>query len=133
MSTSRTSRRNEPEPPPELAPVERLRPHRQIHDRAKGLGDAFACLAREHQRDAKRLAGLSELWDALCPPNCIQRTALRPVKRGVLTIAVSDPTTRSVVEKAVKGGLDRELITAAPMTVRAVRVVLARDEPQAGR
>ena len=122
--------RPEPDPdtPRELASVEFLRQHRSIRDRATGLGDDFAAFAREHARDTKRLAGLSELWDALCPPNCIQRTALRPVKRGVLTIAVTDATTRAVVEKAVKAGLDRELITAAPMTVRSVKVALARDE-----
>ncbi len=131
MSIPRKSRPEEGVPPAptpaEFRAIEQLRPHRQVYDRANGLGDQFQTLARDYQRAGKRLDGLGEVWDALCPPGLIQRTALRPIKRGVLTIAVSDSTTRYAVEKAVKAGLDRELIMAAPMTVRSVKVVLARE------
>ena len=133
VSTSRQSRPTDPEAPHELRQVERLRPYRQVHDRAKPLADDFAKLARSHGRTGTRLEGLSEVWDACCPPGLIERAALRSISRGVLTIAVSDATTRYAVERAVKGGLDLELIRAAPMTVRKVKVVLAREDQDEDR
>lgn len=113
--------------PPELAPIDRLRPHRSVRDRAAGLGDAFAAEARTHKRTASRLDHVSELWDAMCPPGLIERTAPRAVARGVLTIAASDAPTRYAIDRALHAGLEREIIRACPMTVRRVRVVLASD------
>lgn len=113
--------------------MERLRPYRSVRDGTRGVADEFHALAKSHKRTVKRLGGVSEVWDALCPPGLIARTAIRGITRGVLVIVTSDAPTKYTLERSLSAGLDQELISMCPMTVRRVRVEIARDDSPEGR
>lgn len=107
--------------------LERLREARQRRGRDDALAPAFQRAARDLQRLQKGLAGVAEAWESVCPAELLERTAIRGIRRGVLTIGVADAPARYELERMLKGGAERELIRRCPMTVRKVR--LAAEAP----
>lgn len=103
----------------------RLREIRGPKPRPSGeMSGFFQGVRRELARTEKKLGGVGAAWADRCPGHLVERTAVKGVSRGVLTIAATDPAVRWELERALKGGLARDVIAASPMTVRRIKVVV---------
>lgn len=109
----------------EAARLDALRRRRAFRPRRDALADAFTAAARELERSRRRLAGVAEAWEAVCPPGLVERTAIEGVARGVLTIRVADASTRFELDRLLRTGAEAALVGLAPSTIRRVRLALA--------
>ena len=106
------------------ARLEDLRRRRARAAPERSAGDALAGTVRELRRLERRLGGVAEAWQAVCPPDLVARTAIRSLRKGLLTIAVEDASTRYELDRLLRAGAERELARAATTTVRRVRLVI---------
>jgi len=110
--------------PDRLARVRLLRAPRE---RESSVAGVFLAEGSRIARLAKQMGGVAEAWETVCPPDLAPRTRVVGVSRGVLTIGVADASTRWALERLLKGGADRAVITGCPMTVRRIRLVADAD------
>jgi hypothetical protein len=101
----------------------------QIESRSRRVevSGLFASTQRELQRTEKRIAGSAALWERVCPPELIERTCVVGLQRGVLTIGVRDHSTRYVLDRMLRSGLETDLIRRSAVSISSVKLV-ARPE-----
>jgi hypothetical protein len=87
----------------------------------------FAMTQRELQRTEKRLAGTAALWERVCPPELLERTCVVGLQRGTLTIGVRDHSTRYMIDRMLRSGLEADLIRRSAVSISSVKLV-ARPE-----
>jgi hypothetical protein len=66
---------------------------------------------REIAKPYKQLGDLIALWNELLPAEWTQRSRLESLQRGVLTVAVDSSAGFYEIDRRLRGGLERELIT----------------------
>lgn len=84
----------------------RVRPERDVS--MAFLADQFK---REVARPFKQLGDLVELWNELLPGEVAAGTRLEALARGVLSVAVDSSARLYEVDRRLREGLERELIT----------------------
>jgi len=84
----------------------RVRPERDVSMRF--FADQFK---REIARPFKQLGDLIELWNELLPADVAAGTRLEALSRGVLSVAVDSSARLYEVDRRLREGLERELIT----------------------
>jgi hypothetical protein len=101
----------------------------QIESRSRRVevSGLFATQQRELQRTEKRLAGSSELWERVCPAELLERTCVVGLQRGTLTIGVRDHSTRYVLDRMLRSGLEQELRRRSAVSVSSVKLVARPD------
>jgi len=87
----------------------------------------FAATQRELKRTEKRLAGTAALWERVCPPELLERTCIVGLQRGTLTIGVRDHSTRYMLDRMLRSGLEADLIRRSAVSISSVKLV-ARPE-----
>lgn len=112
--------------------IERLRVHRVRAPRETALGPSIEALTARLRREASRIGGVSEAWEAVCPPELADRTAVEGVHRGVLVVRAADAATRYALDRALRGGGERELVRRSPAAIRRVQVRIAPVAPRGG-
>lgn len=112
-----------PDPRPAQSHLAKLRESRVRTERAQPLAGVFSAEARTLERERRRAAGVADVWNALCPPDLVNRTAIRSLRRGLLTIAVEDAPTRFELDRALRAGLEREIVRRCAAPVRRIRLV----------
>lgn len=88
------------------------------------VGGMFAATQRELQRTEKRVAGCAVLWEKACPSELLPHTAIVGLNRGVLTIGVSDHSTRYALDRELRSGLEAELVRRSASPLSKVRLVV---------
>lgn len=73
------------------------------------LSDQFE---REHVRPHKRLAVVYPLWIAVIGEQLTQQTRLDSLTRGVLRVTVANPAALYAIDRILRDGGERQLITA---------------------
>ena len=101
----------------------RLRHLRAPRERESSVQGMFLAEGSRIARLARKMGGVAEAWEAVCPAEHAPRTRVIGVNRGILTIGVADASTRWALERLLKGGADRDVIAGCPMTVRRIRLV----------
>lgn len=101
-----------------------LRERRGARRPTGSMGDAFASAAKELERQRRRTGAVAGAWEAVCPAELIDRTAIEGVSRGVLTIRVADASTRFQLDRFMRGGGEMEVIRRSPSGVRRVKLVV---------
>ncbi|MFG0291526.1 MAG: DciA family protein [Phycisphaerales bacterium JB065] len=99
----------------------------EARSRRVEVSGLFATTQRELQRTEKRLAGSSALWERVCPPELLERTCVVGLQRGTLTIGVRDHSTRYVLDRLLRSGLEDEVRRRSAVSVSTVKLV-ARPE-----
>jgi hypothetical protein len=102
--------------------VESLRSFRARKDRDVSLEGELGRLARRYEKSASGLGEVAEAWEALASEELRAVCRLKGYSQGVLTIAVEDASARYRVDRALRGGLRRELIRASRVSLRDVKV-----------
>ena len=72
-------------------------------------------------KPAEKLDGITELWQALVPPNLTDKTRLLGLAKGVLTVALDSATVRSELDARLRAGLLRQLQTGSKGAVFKVK------------
>jgi hypothetical protein len=72
-------------------------------------------------KPAEKLDGITELWQALVPPNLKERSRLLGLAKGVLTVALDSATVRSELDARLRAGLLRQLQTGSKGAVFKVK------------
>lgn len=75
------------------------------------LGFLAKQFKREVARPHKQLADLVDLWAQMVPPELVGHTRLLGLARGVLRVAVDSSARLYELDRLLRGGLERELIT----------------------
>lgn len=97
----------------------------QIESRSRRVEVArlFASAQRDLQRTEKRMAGSGALWERVCPPELLDRTSVVGLQRGVLTIGVRDHSTRYILDRMLRSGLEADLIRRSAVAISKVKLV----------
>ncbi|TVQ81467.1 MAG: DUF721 domain-containing protein [Phycisphaeraceae bacterium] len=109
------------------AAAKRLDDLRRLRSRerpAQTLSSTFQSIAASLKRDAKRYDGIGGVWDSLCPDHLRDRTAIRSLTRGTLTVAAADSATRFELDRWLRASGERALIRAASTTIKRIKIVL---------
>ncbi len=104
--------------------IEMVRKRRVREERKTAAADLFAAQASHLKREQKRIGNAADAWARLCPDGLRRRTVVLGVSRGVLRLGTTDSAARFELDRALRSGLQDELVRACRSTVRSVRVVL---------
>jgi len=104
--------------------IESLRGYRNRPDRKLDLTQDLARLSRTYSQAAAGLGELAGIWEELAPEDIRACSRLNKLSRGVLTITVEDASKRFFLDRALRGGLRREMIRRSHVSLRDVRVLL---------
>lgn len=66
---------------------------------------------KEIQKPYKQLCQMTEVWTALVPADLLQRTRLESLSRGVLRVIVDSSSSLYELDRLLRQGLEREIIT----------------------
>lgn len=99
----------------------------QARSRRVEVSGLFASTQRDLQRTEKRLAGSAALWERVCPPELLERTCVVGLTRGTLTIGVRDHSTRYVLDRMLRSGLEADLIRRSAVSISTVKLVAKPD------
>lgn len=101
----------------------------QIESRSRRVevSRLFASTQRDLQRAEKRVAGSAALWERACPPELLDRTSVVGLQRGVLTIGVRDHSTRYILDRMLRSGLETDLIRRSAVAIHKVKLVAQPD------
>ncbi len=105
----------------------RTRPPRDLSLRF--LKDQFQ---REVARPHQQLGQIVELWREHVPDHLRERTALRALQRGRLTVTVSDSTTLYELDRLLRGGLEQTLRRQFRGNLRRVKLEVGPLDPEPG-
>lgn len=101
-----------------------VRDSRVRPERAQAMGETFQKRAMAMKRSQRKHLGCAKAWEAVCPDDSIDRTAVVGVRGGALTIGVADHATKYALDRMLREGGERELVKLAPTTVRRVKLVV---------
>lgn len=100
-----------------------LRAARARRERDLSLGGLFDAARATLDRSRSRLGGAGDAWASCCPPGLAARASLVSLARGVLTVRVPDAPTRFELDRALRAGLENDVIARSRAPIRKVRVV----------
>jgi hypothetical protein len=110
---------------------ERLNRLRQLRvPRTPDLSLAFLkpMFKQQVERPHKQVAAVSEAWQQLLPADLAPHTRLEGFSRGVLQVAVDSSARLFELDRLLRGGLERQLITRQKAGLRKVKLRVARWE-----
>jgi len=92
---------------------QRLRQHMKPPPREPDLSLGFLRdkFKREVQRPMKQIGELAVLWDQLVPGDIASHTRLESLSRGVLRVAVDSSARLYQLDRLLRGGLRKQLIS----------------------
>lgn len=104
--------------------ITRLRDWRVKPDRAQSLADFLPTYFKASvERPHKQFVGLAEAWEANVPPALLGHTRLLSLTRGVLRVGVDSSARLYELDRLLRDGLERSIITSAKKSaVRQVRL-----------
>ncbi len=91
--------------------VEALRERRVRPERDVSLGFLADQFKRDIARPFKQLGDLAELWNELLPAEVAAGTRLESLQRGVLSVAVDSSSRLYELDRRLREGLERDLVT----------------------
>jgi hypothetical protein len=103
--------------------LQRLRHLRIPREREDSVAGVFKAEGTRLARLDRKVGGVAEAWESVCPAECAPRTRVVGIAKGVLTIGVADAATRWHLERLLRAGADRDIVSRCPMTVRRIRLI----------
>ena len=71
----------------------------------------------------RQLGGAGAAWARTCPATLLESTRVRSLVRGVLTVEVKGAPARFELDRALRAGMERELIKACPASLHKVKLI----------
>ncbi len=91
--------------------LDRLRQWRNRPDFDFSLNFLKGQFEREVQRPYKQLSTIAQIWESLVPEDLAQHTKIESLSRGVLLVSVNSSARLYQLDRLLRGGLQRQLIT----------------------
>ena len=110
--------------PAQLAGVQRLREARVRPARDQSLAQDMDRALHQAAALRQSVGGCAAAWASVVPPELLSRTALEGVSRAVLTVRVPDASTRFELDRFLRAGGERAVVTASRSTVGRIRLVV---------
>jgi hypothetical protein len=92
--------------------LSRLRQWRNRPEPDVSLGFLSKLFKQEIEKPFKQLAEVSQVWAELVPEAMARRSRLESLERGVLRVTVDSSATLYGLDRLLRSGLQRRLITA---------------------
>ncbi len=113
--------------------IAQLLQHRKAKERDQSLSFLPDLFKREVRKPHQQLAALVGLWEQLVPTELAAHTRLESLQRGVLRVSVDTSSRLYELDRLLRSGLERELVTRhAGPAFRRVRLQVdpgfTRDE-----
>lgn len=110
--------------PAEMAGVERLRQARIRPDWDRSLAPEMDRAIREAVALRRATSGCAQAWSTVVPEPLLARTVLEGVARGILTVRVPDAATRFELDRFLRSGGQKRLLTECRTSITKVRLVV---------
>lgn len=111
-------------PPAERHEIERLRGYRVRRGREAALGEPVEALIADLKRQRRKVGGAAGAWAAVLPPALVERTSIVGLRGGVLTVRVSDASSRFQIDGMMRAGGERSLARVSDGAIQRVKLVL---------
>lgn len=109
--------------------IERLRQARARPSWDNSLAPDMDRAIREAAALRRATSGCAEAWSKVIPPALLARTSLEGTSRGVLTVRVPDAATRFELDRFLRSGGQKQLLTESRTSITKVRLVVSTSEP----
>ena len=109
---------------PDLTSIDRVRQARVRPARDLTLGADIDRAMRDLKKQRRALGGSAAAWNAVIPPELVNKTSLETLSSGVLTVSVPDAATRFVLDRFLRAGGERQVIGASGAAIRKIRIVV---------
>ena len=96
---------------PEIAHLKRLRQWRSLRDKDLSLGFLQPYFQRNIARPFKQLESVVPVWQRLVPEELQSHARLESLRRGVLHVAVDSSAHLYELDRLLRSGLERQLIS----------------------
>lgn len=104
--------------------LQRLRTLRVREAPDLSMRAVFSEESKHLERVRKRTGGAAKAWCEICPPELLRRTAIVGLNRGVLTVRVSDASTRYELDRLLRAGAEADLLRRSAAPIRRVKLVV---------
>jgi hypothetical protein len=118
-----------PRAPEHLAGLQRLRDARVRPPRNLSLAPDMDRAIREAASQRRSTGGCADAWSRIIPPALLAKTSLEGVSKGVLTVRVPDASTRFELDRFLRSGGQKQLVSACRANLSRVRLVVAATPP----
>ncbi len=110
-------------------PVDPRHVWRERDDRTAQLDDIYAgFFDKRYARPHRQLSQIAEIWSRLVPAPLAEKTALRSLHRGVLTVAVDDSATLYQLDRLLRGGVEQQIKRQSGGALRRIKLEQAGGE-----
>jgi len=112
----------------QLAWIERTRVYRGIRERDASIERPLAGLERLFADRQRSLGDVIEAWNQLAPERVRGSASIAGLAQGTLTLSVTSSSASYELSRALRDGLERDLVSRMPARIRRVKVrVVAED------
>ncbi len=111
-----------------LAWIERTRVYRAIRERDVSIERPLAGLERMFADRQRALGDVIEAWNQLAPERVRGTASIAGLAQGTLTLAVTSSSASYELSRALRDGLERDLVARMPARVRRVKVRVVAEE-----
>ena len=105
-----------------LAWLDRMRPFRARRDRDVTIEVTVRSLERELRSEHDAVGDVIDVWNQVAPAEVRGLASISGVVQGTLTLSVESSGASYELSRALRDGLERELLKRLPARVRRVKV-----------
>ena len=105
-----------------LAWLDRMRPFRARRDRDVTIEVTIRSLERELRAEHDAVGDVIDVWNQIAPAHVRGLAAIGGVVQGTLTLTVESSGASYELSRALREGLERELLKRLPARVRRIKV-----------
>ena len=105
-----------------LAWLDRMRPFRERRERDVTIEVTIRSLERELRAEHDAVGDVIDVWNQVAPANVRGLAAIGGVVQGTLTLTVESSGASYELSRALREGLERELLKRLPARVRRIKV-----------
>lgn len=102
--------------------IERLRGWRVKPQRTKSMSQLLPNLKRQYTRTHKQVGAFADAWDACVPPALRDRCRVETMRGGTARVTASSSAIVFQIDRALRGGLLRELRAACTAPIAKVDI-----------
>jgi hypothetical protein len=100
-----------------------LRARRNPPERNQGISPAVGELVASVVRQHRQVGGAGAAWAQVVPPELVACTELKQLSRGTLQVRVTDASARFAVDRFLRSGGERSLVSASGGKIKRVRLI----------
>ncbi len=113
------------QPATQLAALQRIRDARVRPPRNLSLAPDMDRAIRQAAQLRRATGGCADAWSRIVPEPLLSKTSLEGISKGVLTVRVPDSSTRFDLDRFLRSGAQKQLVSACRANLSRVRLVVS--------